>query len=60
MSRRTAKCPWDSPEFKNEFSKSLWFQRYYNIALSRIEWLDLPENVDARFMELNALWRGVT
>ena len=60
MSRRTAKCPWDSPEFKNEFSKSLWFQRYYNIALSRIEWLDLPDNVDARFMELNALWRGVT
>lgn len=60
MSRQKAKCPWDSADYKNRLSKNLWFQRYYNIALSRVEWLDLPENVDARFMELNCLWKCQT
>ena len=44
--------------YLNNRTYSTWFNRFYSIALSRFEWINLPDSVDERYLELSLFWRG--
>ena len=53
MGRRSQKPqpPWLSSYDLTRATYSNWFQRLYNLAISRFKWNDLPDMCDERFIE---------
>ena len=57
MGKQRFKGMEDSAELNNQ-TYSDWFSRLYNIAISVYEWVDLPETIDERFLEMTLFWQG--
>lgn len=57
MGKQRFKGMEDSAELNNQ-TYSDWFSRLYNIAISVYEWVNLPETIDERFLEMTLFWQG--
>ena len=53
MSRKTK-----ISQYLNHRDYGNWFTRIYNIALSAIEWENVPESIDPRYIEQTLFWQG--
>lgn len=61
MRRKRAKIDgrsWDDAEFKNLEAYQDYFERLKKIAVSMFEWVNLPDSMDARFLELCLFYYG--
>lgn len=51
--------PWESSAHLNRLAYSNWFNRIYNIAITRFKWNDMPEFCKERFVEQVLFWEGM-
>lgn len=56
MSRKRA--PWENSVYLTKRTYSNWFNRIYNIAITRFEWKGLPETIPEDFLERVLFWNG--
>lgn len=53
------KPPWiENAKYFTGVTYSTWFNRLYNIAISRFEWLNLPETCNEKFIEQVLFFNG--
>lgn len=53
------KPPWiENAKYFTSVTYSTWFNRLYNIAISRFEWLNLPETCNEKFIEQVLFFNG--
>jgi len=53
------KPPWiENAKYFTETTYSTWFNRLYNIAISRFEWVNLPETCNEKFIEQVLFFNG--
>lgn len=53
------KPPWiENAKYFTSVTYSTWFNRLYNIAISRFEWLNLPETCSEKFIEQVLFFNG--
>lgn len=53
------KPPWiENAKYFTETTYSTWFNRLYNIAISRFEWENLPESCNEKFIEQVLFFNG--
>lgn len=51
--------PWiENAKYFTSVTYSTWFNRLYNIAISRFEWLNLPETCNEKFIEQVLFFNG--
>lgn len=51
--------PWiENAKYFTNVTYSAWFNRLYNIAISRFEWLNLPETCNEKFIEQVLFFNG--
>lgn len=48
----------DSSAFMNNDTYLYYFQRILDLAISEFEWINLPEEIDERYLELCLFWDG--
>lgn len=52
--------PWiENAKYFTSVTYSTWFNRLYNIAISRFEWLNLPDTCNEKFIEQVLFFNGV-
>ena len=57
MSRRNKRDFWESAKLNNATYQQ-YYKRLLDLAISRFEWVNLPDTIDARFMELILITSG--
>lgn len=57
MSRRNRRDFWESAKLNNATYQQ-YYKRLIDLAISRFEWVNLPDTIDARFMELILITSG--
>lgn len=57
MQGRRNKSFWRSAD-QNKRTYLMYFERLKELAINRFEWLNLPESIDERFMELSLFGKG--
>lgn len=57
MSRRNKRDFWESAKLNNATYQQ-YYKRLLDLAVSRFEWINLPDTIDARFMELILITSG--
>ena len=51
--------PWiENAKYFTSVTYSTWFNRLYNIAISRFEWLNLPDTCNEKFIEQVLFFNG--
>ena len=50
---------WLAADSFNRLTYNFYYDRLLEMSLSRYEWLNLPESVDARFLELTLFKNGL-
>lgn len=57
MSRRNKRDFWESAKLNNATYQQ-YYRRLLDLAISRFEWINLPDSIDVRFMELILITSG--
>lgn len=52
------RAPWENSRYLTSVAYHNWFNRIYNIAITRFEWENLPDTIPERFLEQVLFWQG--